>query len=129
MKKKHTKNSNAHNNQSALRLVAWETTRNCNLTCKHCRASASMGPFTGELDTEKSLRFLDQVAEVGSPIIILTGGEPLLRQDIFKIARYGTDKGLKMVMAPNGTLMTESVAMQMLEAGIKRISISIDGAD
>ena len=129
MEKKDTKNSSAHNNHTTLRLVAWETTRNCNLTCKHCRASASMGPFTGELDTKKSLRFLDQVAEVGSPIIILTGGEPLLRQDIFEIAKYGTDKGLKMVMAPNGTLMTESVAVQMLDAGIKRISISIDGSD
>ncbi|MBW2010615.1 MAG: heme b synthase [Deltaproteobacteria bacterium] len=114
---------------STLRLVAWETTRNCNLSCIHCRAAATQGPYSGELDTESSFRLLDQIAQVGQPIIILTGGEPLLRQDIFEISAYGTKKGLKMVMAPNGTMITESNAKQMADAGIKRISISIDGAE
>jgi heme b synthase len=113
---------------SALRLVAWETTRNCNLACMHCRASATHGPFSGELDTRASLRLLDQIAEVGEPIIILTGGEPLLRPDIFDIAKYGTNKGLRMVMAPNGTLITKNNAQQMADAGIKRISVSLDGS-
>lgn len=112
-----------------LRLVAWETTRNCNLTCVHCRASADKGPFGGELDTPSAFRLLDQITQVGNPIIILTGGEPLLRPDIFEIAEYGTQKGLKMVMAPNGTLITSRNAKQMSEAGIQRISISLDGAD
>ena len=111
-----------------LRLVAWETTRNCNLACKHCRASADLGPFDGELDTAASYRLLDQIAELGSPIVILTGGEPLLRDDIYDIARYGTDKGLRMVMAPNGTLITPEHARQMASSGIKRISVSLDGA-
>ncbi|MDJ0720597.1 MAG: heme b synthase [Desulfobacterales bacterium] len=111
-----------------LRLVAWETTRNCNLACKHCRASADLGPFDGELDTAASFRLLDQIAELGRPIVILTGGEPLLRDDIFDIARYGTDKGLRMVMAPNGTLITPEHARSMAESGIKRISVSLDGA-
>ncbi|MDY6825526.1 MAG: heme b synthase [Thermodesulfobacteriota bacterium] len=111
-----------------LRLVAWETTRNCNLSCLHCRASAKHGSFTGELDTRQSLTLLDQIAETGSPIVILTGGEPLLRPDIFEIARHGTDKGLRMVMAPNGTLITEETAQKMAASGIERISISIDGA-
>lgn len=114
---------------STLRLVAWETTRNCNLSCIHCRAAATQGPYSGELDTESSFRLLDQIAQVGQPIIILTGGEPLLRQDIFEISAYGTKKGLKMVMAPNGTMITESNAKQMADAGIKRISISLDGAE
>ena len=113
---------------SALRLVAWETTRNCNLACMHCRASATHGPFSGELDTRASFRLLDQIAEVGEPIIILTGGEPLLRPDIFDIAKYGTNKGLRMVMAPNGTLITKNNAKQMADAGIKRISVSLDGS-
>jgi heme b synthase len=112
---------------SSLRLVAWEITRNCNLSCIHCRASATNGPYTGELDTETSLRLLDQITDTGNPIIILTGGEPLLRPDIFDIAEYGTKKGLRMVMAPNGTLITESTAKKMAASGIKRISISIDG--
>lgn len=111
-----------------LRLVAWETTRNCNLACRHCRASADNGPFAGELDTPAAFRLLDQIAELGQPIVILTGGEPLLRPDIFDIARYGTAKGLRMVMAPNGTLITPEHARRMVEAGIQRISVSLDGA-
>ncbi|MCG6909113.1 MAG: heme b synthase [Deltaproteobacteria bacterium] len=111
-----------------LRLVAWEITRNCNLSCVHCRAAATMGPYEGELDTQAGLRLLDQIKGVGDPIIILTGGEPLLRPDIFEIARYGTDLGLRMVMAPNGTLITREMAGKMAGAGIKRISISLDGA-
>ena len=115
-------------NSPNLRLVAWEITRNCNLSCVHCRASATMGPYEGELDTQAGLRLLDQIKAVADPIIILTGGEPLLRPDIFDIARYGTDLGLRMVMAPNGTLITEESAAKMADAGIKRISISLDGA-
>ncbi len=116
------------NKGQSLRLVAWETTRNCNLACMHCRASATQGSFSGELDTDASFRLFDQIAQVGKPIIILTGGEPLLRTDIFDIAKYGTDKGLRMVMAPNGTLITENFAKQMADSGIQRISISLDGA-
>lgn len=114
--------------QATLRLVAWEITRNCNLNCVHCRAAATMGPYEGELDTPACMTLLDQIAEVGSPIVILTGGEPLLRKDIFDIARCGTDKGLRMVMAPNGTLITEDMARKMAESGIRRISISLDGS-
>ena len=126
----HKKPSHPHSEkkEAALRLVAWETTRNCNLTCVHCRASATKGPYPGELDTQAAFRLLDQIALVGEPIVILTGGEPLLRPDIFDIAKYGTDKGLRMVMAPNGTLITEANAGQMADSGIKRISISIDVA-
>ncbi|MEJ2165804.1 MAG: heme b synthase [Desulfobacterales bacterium] len=114
--------------RAELRLVAWETTRNCNLACIHCRASATTGPHSGELDTAEAFQLLDQIAEVGNPIVILTGGEPLLRDDIFDIAAYGTEKGLRMVMAPNGTLITEPVARKLIDSGIKRISISLDGA-
>ena len=114
--------------ESSLRLVAWETTRNCNLDCIHCRASATAGPHSGELDTAEAFRLLDQIAEIAKPIIILTGGEPLLRDDIFDIAAYGTRKGLRMVMAPNGTLVTEPIARKLVDSGIKRISISLDGA-
>jgi AdoMet-dependent heme synthase len=113
---------------SSLRLVAWEITRNCNLSCVHCRASATNGPYEGELDTAACLRLLDQIAEVGPAIVILTGGEPLLRPDIFEVAGYGTSKGLKMVMAPNGTLISKENAEKMAASGIKRISISLDGA-
>jgi heme b synthase len=114
--------------EATLRLVAWEVTRNCNLNCVHCRAAATRGPYSGELETPAALRLLDQIAETGDPIVILTGGEPLLRPDIFELAGYGTRIGLRMVMAPNGTLITDEIAAKMADAGIKRISISLDGA-
>lgn len=112
-----------------LRLVAWEITRNCNLNCVHCRAAATMGPYEGELETAACRKLLDEIASVGRPIVILTGGEPLLRPDIFEVARYGTDRGLRMVMAVNGTMVTPDTAREMAESGIRRISISLDGAD
>jgi heme b synthase len=110
-----------------LRMVAWEVTRSCNLACIHCRASAKHGSYAGELTTDEGLRLLDAIAAVSKPVIILTGGEPLLRPDIFGIAAYGHRKGLRMVLATNGTLVTEKIAGDMLRSGIKRVSISIDG--
>ena len=112
----------------ALRLVAWEVTRSCNLACKHCRAEAHSEPYPGECDTVAAKAFIDTLPEVGSPIIIFTGGEPLLRPDIFELAAYARDKGLRSVMAPNGTLVTGEIANRIAESGIQRCSISIDGA-
>ena len=117
------------NNRANLRLVAWELTRSCNLDCVHCRAAAGRGPYGGQLDTAESLDILEQIREVGTPIVILTGGEPLLRDDVFRLAARGTELGLRMVMATNGTLLTPPVLEQIKSSGIQRISISIDGAD
>ncbi|MHB1390594.1 MAG: heme b synthase [Thermoleophilia bacterium] len=110
------------------RLVAWEVTRSCNLSCRHCRAAANKGPYPGELSTEKCFQVIDEIAALGKPIVILTGGDPMLRENIYEIARYGTGKGLKMVMSPCGTLLNAENARRLKDAGIDRISISVDGA-
>ena len=110
------------------RLIAWELTRSCNLDCIHCRAAARFGPYKNELTTEECFRFLDDVASFSKPIIIMTGGEPMMRDDIWDIAKYGTGLGLRMVMAPCGFLVTEEAAKKMIEVGIQRVSFSIDGA-
>jgi len=112
---------------SNLRMVAWELTRGCNLACVHCRASAERGPYPGELTTEECFRVMDEIDSINKPVIILTGGEPLLRKDIFNLARYGSNKGFRMVMATNGTLITEEIVDKMKSSGIQRISISLDG--
>ncbi len=112
-----------------LRLVAWEVTRSCNLNCVHCRASSERGPYKGELGTGKSLAVLDEIARTGRPIVILTGGEPLLRKDVFDLARHGTGLGLRMVMATNGTLISPEITEKMSDSGIQRVSISLDGQD
>lgn len=112
-----------------LRMIAWEVTRACNLKCVHCRAAAVDTPPPGEFSTKEAFQLLDQIAGFSRPVIILTGGEPLLREDIFDIAEYGIGRGLRMVMAPNGTLITARVAGRMKKLGIPRVSISLDGSN
>ncbi len=111
------------------RLIAWEVTRTCNLSCVHCRAASVDRPYPDELSTEECLQFLDDVASFAKPIIILTGGEPLLRDDIFTIARHGDNLGLRVTMATNGTLLTPELVQKMLDVNIQRVSISLDGAN
>ncbi len=112
-----------------LRLIAWEVTRSCNLACKHCRAEAHLDPYPGELSTKQAKELIDTFPSTGSPIIIFTGGEPLMRPDIFELVTHAKEKGLRCVMAPNGTLITPETARKMKESGISRCSISIDGAE
>lgn len=112
-----------------LRLVAWEVTGRCNLNCAHCRGGMAAGPFPGELSTEQCKEVLSQMKELGDPIVILTGGEPLLREDVFDLAAEGTRLGFRMVMATNGTLITTPLIEEMKSSGIARVSISLDGAD
>lgn len=114
--------------QSNLRLVAWEITRSCNLACIHCRASARDCAYEGELSLAECMKVMDQIAEVAKPIVILTGGEPLLRPDVFDIAQYGNGLGFRMTLATNGTLLTTQIVQKMIDSGIQRISISLDGA-
>ena len=108
------------------RVVAWEVTRSCNLACAHCRASALHGPYPDELTTDEARTLVEQIAAAGDPILILTGGEPLLRPDVFDIAERARECGLRVVMAPNGTLVTPAAAHRLRAVGIKRISVSID---
>lgn len=112
-----------------LRLIAWEVTRSCNLACKHCRAEAHTKPYPGEFSTDEAKALIDTFPETGNPIIIFTGGEPLLRPDIFELVRHARSRDLRCVMAPNGTLITPENARLMKESGISRCSISIDGPE
>lgn len=124
-----TQHGAQHPETSELRLVAWEITRSCNLACIHCRASAERGPYPNELTTGECKSVLDEIASFSDPIIIFTGGEPLLRKDIFEILRHGQKLGLKMTMAVNGILLDEETARKLVDHGIQRISISLDGAN
>jgi len=110
------------------RLIAWEVTRSCPLACKHCRAAARNRPYEGELSTDEGRRLLDNIARLARPTIILTGGEPMLRDDIYDLAAHADGLGLPVVMAPCGQMVDEAAARRMKRAGIRCISISIDGA-
>ena len=115
--------------KNELRLVFWELTARCNLKCIHCRAEAQTERQEDELSTEKCFAVIDELCGFSSPILILTGGEPLYRDDIFDIAGYAAGKGLRVALATNGTLVDKKVAEQIKESGIKRVSISLDGAN
>ena len=108
------------------RLVAWELTRSCNLFCAHCRASARDASYPDELTTAECLTLIDQIAEVSSPILILTGGEPLLRPDLYDIGGYAVTRGLRVVVGTNGTLVTPQKAERLAAIPASRISVSLD---
>jgi len=128
-----TSNGNGHaasqTHENKPRLIFWELTKGCNLRCIHCRASATELSSPNDLSTQAAKDIIDQIAAVSSPILVLSGGEPLFRRDIFELARYGTDKGLRVALATNGTLVTPEVAQKIVDAGVKRVAISLDGAD
>ncbi len=109
--------------------IAWETTRRCNLKCVHCRSSSELEIAEHpDFTLEEAKATIDNIVSYASPVLVLSGGEPLLREDIFDIAQYGTDKGLRMCIATNGTLVTDEVCKKMKETGIRMVSLSIDGA-
>jgi radical SAM protein with 4Fe4S-binding SPASM domain len=115
--------------ENKARLIFWEVTKGCNLRCIHCRASATELSSPSDLETKNAMGIIDQIAEAANPILVLSGGEPLYRSDVFQLARYATDKGLRVALATNGTLVTKEVARMIVDAGVKRVSISLDGAD
>lgn len=109
--------------------IAWEITRRCNLKCVHCRSSSTLEANDHpDFPFSEATRILDEIVAYANPVIVLSGGEPLLREDVFEIARYGTDKGLRMCLATNGTLVTQAICAKIKAAGIKMVSLSLDGA-
>jgi AdoMet-dependent heme synthase len=109
--------------------IAWEITRRCNLQCVHCRSSSGLtAQDHPDFTLKQATSILDDIASYASPVMVLSGGEPLLREDVFDIARYGTGKGLRMCLATNGTLVNDSVCDRIKETGIRMVSLSLDGA-
>jgi AdoMet-dependent heme synthase len=107
--------------------IAWEVTRACAFACKHCRADAQHQRDPRELTTEESFRLIDRLAEFGSPILIFTGGDPMMRRDLFELIAYATQKGLRCSLTPTATaLPTMERLAQAKNAGIRRIALSLD---
>ena len=111
-----------------LRVLAWELTRRCNLACAHCRALAREEASPDELSVSEIGKVLDQVAALARPLLILSGGEPLLREDLLHIVALARGHDFPVVLATNGTLLNRERARSLREAGVRRVSISLDGA-
>jgi heme b synthase len=110
------------------RVIAWEATRACNFACVHCRAEAQKLPDPNQLTTEESLDLVDQIADFCEPVLIISGGDPLQREDIFEIASHASSLGIRVVMSPSGSDITPEVIGKMKASGVKMISVSLDGS-
>lgn len=108
--------------------IAWEVTRACAYACVHCRADAQPQRHPDELTTEEAFRLIDQLAEFGTrPILIFTGGDPMMRRDLFDLIAYATEKGLRCALTPTATaLPTLERLKKAREAGIRRVALSLD---
>src|SRR5881628_3414067 len=103
-------------------LIIWETTRACDLQCRHCRASARPDRDAGELTTEEAECLLRQAAWMGVPIVVLSGGDPLKRRDLSHLVRFGADLGLRMATIPAATpLLTEDVVRDLKRSGLSQL--------
>ena len=108
--------------------IAWEVTRACAFACRHCRADAQSRPDPRELTTAEAMGIIDQIRDLGGPILVLTGGDPMMRRDLYEILSYAVQKGLRTALTPTTThLVTAKALARVKEAGVRRVAISIDG--
>jgi len=113
-----------------LRLLFWESTAGCNLACVHCRRlEVSLARSKDDLTTEDAVRMIRSLPETGRPILVFSGGEPMMRPDLFELAEEAARVELPTALATNGTIMDDNVARRVVDVGFRRVSISFDGPD
>lgn len=110
-------------------VVVWNITRRCNLKCIHCYAHARDQVFPDELSTEQGKKLLDDLARFGCPVVLFSGGEPLMRADLPELAAYAVERGMRAVISTNGTLITGPVAQELKKVGLSYVGISLDGME
>ena len=110
-------------------VVVWNITRSCNLKCVHCYAHAKDAKFENELSTKEGFKLIDDLAEFGSPVMLFSGGEPLVRKDLPELAEYAVKKGMRAVISTNGTLITKDMAKRLKDVGLSYVGISLDGME
>ena len=112
-------------------VLVWEVTQACELACDHCRADARPGRHPDELATDEGERLLDSTREFGEgQLVVLSGGDPMLRDDLVDLVAYGTDLGLRMTLTPSGTAALTAGAIDALaSAGLRRLALSVDGPE
>jgi radical SAM protein with 4Fe4S-binding SPASM domain len=110
-------------------IVVWNCTRRCNLACAHCYASACSSAADDELDGRHARAMIDDLAAFGAPVLLFSGGEPLMRPNVLDLAAYSAGRGLRTVLSTNGTLIDASMARRLAEAGVAYVGISLDGLE
>lgn len=110
-------------------VVVWNSTKTCNLKCAHCYMDSDSQKYQGELNTEEAKRFIDDLADFKVPVLLFSGGEPLIRPDFFELAEYTVSKGIRPTLSTNGTLITREVAQRIKDIGVGYVGISLDGLE
>lgn len=110
-------------------VVVWNMTSQCNLKCRHCYIEATEAAQENEMTTEDAKTFIDDLAAMKVPVLMFSGGEPLVRPDLFELAAYAVEKGLRIVLSTNGTLIDDFTAQLIKEAGFQYVGVSIDGCE
>ncbi|PKL36022.1 MAG: hypothetical protein CVV44_17525 [Spirochaetae bacterium HGW-Spirochaetae-1] len=110
-------------------IVVWSTTRTCNLRCVHCYTDSDNQKYAGELTTEEGLQLIDELADFSIPSLLFSGGEPLMRHDLFKLIEYAAKKNVRPVISTNGTLIDKDTARDIKNAGVVYVGISLDGME
>ena len=108
-------------------VVVWNCTRRCNLRCVHCYAHARDQVYEGELSTSEGEALLDDLADFGSPVVLFSGGEPIMRPDLPHLVRHAVSTGMRAVISTNGTLITREVAAELKDLGLSYVGVSLDG--
>lgn len=108
-------------------VVVWNSTRRCNLRCVHCYTDSTSKMYENELDHEEALAFISDIAEFGSPALLMSGGEPLMRDRVFDLIGHALDGGLAVTLSSNGTLITPETAKRLAELGVRYVGLSLDG--
>ncbi len=108
-------------------VVVWNCTRQCNLHCIHCYANADNHKSPEEMDTAAGKAFIRDLADFGVPVILFSGGEPLLKPDLFELASLAREQGMRIALSTNGTLITRAVASKINRIGFAEVGISLDG--
>ena len=106
-------------------LVSWNSTNQCNMFCDHCYRDAG-DKLSEELTTEQGKKLIRELVKAGFKIMIFSGGESIMRPDIYELGKYATDQGLRAVLGTNGTLITPEVAFKLKDAGFMAVGVSID---
>lgn len=110
-------------------VVAWNVTRTCNLTCKHCYMNSEPKEYQGELSTEEALGFIQSLADFNVPVLLFSGGEPLIRPDFFTLAEEAARLGIRPTVSTNGTLIDRPTAQRLKDTGVGYVGISLDGLE
>jgi putative heme d1 biosynthesis radical SAM protein NirJ1 len=108
-------------------VVVWNCTRTCNLKCKHCYANSDSKTYKEELSTDEAKKFINNLREFKVPVILFSGGEPLLRKDLFELIKYAKECNIRSTISTNGTLIDKKTAVKLKECGVGYVGISLDG--